>query len=744
MIKCANFFKYFVSVAMVFAVINADAAVAKRGTVSRAKVTAAARAPVVATTAVAVTQADPEPEVIVEETVVTEEPFEFEDRTSQFDDAIGGVSASGASDDDELAEMIRRQRAASDASDATETVRRTTNAMATSGQNACDMGLRKCMQAKCGADFAKCAGDTDTIWGDKMDACRRDIKCSGAEYAAFVPEIKADRDANAELANYNAIINCGNKYNSCILAECGATFSKCLGKSYGDAAIAKCRKIQNECTGLDNGLASRMMNVFAGVRQDAEKQVQRDEQRLYDLRDEMAAVCRKMGAMFDQRSLDCVYTVNFFADNATTPYASKKAYAGGVFSCDPGWFGIDVTTFKENAYRLTREQKSASSAMLGSGIGMAAGAITSGAIDRALETQKAKKELKKAEAGDEETLESDKEKNKSKDKTDEVTGENEDDSKPGAAGRRCVEAGGKWENGACAGATCDDGKKWDSSKNKCVKDKELDESEKKSEEGDNKDEEKDDSLDTAEVACGDKGGAWGNGKCSCKNKKGKDITTTNPVKDCVKPSEAGSKNDGKKESSEPADDKKKNVLSENQKKACTSKGGTLNTDFTLCLCKDRYGRSVETDNPIKNCVKPKEDKKSAEAVPAKADSQGADNKGNANISTKEKCEIDVSSRYNVLNIPRESRYNEILAQLRQENDDKIAVCVDTPVGDSGLEFSCSGTGQPTCIGKLKSGEKPKDKVDENCWACVCGTSEVVLKNKAREQFIDEKVKQECE
>ena len=185
------------------------------------------------------------------------------------------------------------------------------------------------------------------------------------------------------------------------MAECGATFSKCLGKSYGDAAIAKCRKIQNECTGLDNGLASRMMNVFAGVRQDAEKQVQRDEQRLYDLRDEMAAVCRKMGAMFDQRSLDCVYTVNFFANNSTTPYASKKAYAGGVFSCDPGWFGIDVTTFKENAYRLTREQKSASSAMLGSGIGMAAGAITSGAIDRALETQKAKKELDQAKEDDE-------------------------------------------------------------------------------------------------------------------------------------------------------------------------------------------------------------------------------------------------------------------------------------------------------------------------------------------------------
>ncbi len=399
MIKCLDFFKYFVPVAMVFVGINADAAVAKRGTVSRAKVTAAARAPVVATTAT-VTQVTSEPEA-VEEVAVPEETFEFEDRTGQFDDAIGATKMSGGVDDDELTEMIRRQRAAADASDATETVARAANAMSVSGQNACDMGLRKCMQAKCGADFAKCAGDTDTVWGDKMDACRRDLKCSGVEYAAFAPEIKADRDANAELVNYNAIISCGNKYNSCILTECGATFSKCLGKSYGDAAIAKCKKIQNECMGLDNGLASRMMNVFAGVRQDAEKQVQRDEQRLYDLRDEMEKVCLSMGAMFDQRSLDCVYTVNFFANNSTTPYASKKAYAGGVFSCDPGWFGIDVTTFKENAYRLTREQKSASSAMLGSGIGMAAGVITSGAIDRALGTQKAKKELDQAKADDE-------------------------------------------------------------------------------------------------------------------------------------------------------------------------------------------------------------------------------------------------------------------------------------------------------------------------------------------------------
>ena len=471
MAKRIDFFRFFVPVFMaLFAVSGADAAsVAKRGAVSRGQV--ASRAPVVNKATETVTVAEPDTEV--EEVEVEEEVFEFENRSGQFDDVLGSTVSSNDSGDDELAEMIRKQKASTNASDATSATKTAARTAMTAVQNACDTGLRKCMQAKCGANFAKCAGDTDTIWGDKMDACRRDLKCSGAEYAAFVPEIKADRDANAELANFNAIIDCGNKYNSCIVGECGTTFSKCLGKAAGDAAIAKCKKIQNECTGLDNGLASRMMNVFAGVRQDAEKQVQRDEQRLYDLRDEMEAVCRRMGAMFDQRSLDCVYTVNFFADNSSMPYASKKAYAGGVFSCDPGWFGIDVTTFKENAYRLTRAQTAASSAMLGSGIGMAAGAVTSGAIDRALETQKAKKELKAAQEGDKADKKADKKDKKSKDKDKED--DDEDDSKPGAAGRRCEKAGGTWENGACSGATCDDGKEWSSAKNKCVKSEGADE-----------------------------------------------------------------------------------------------------------------------------------------------------------------------------------------------------------------------------------------------------------------------------
>jgi len=212
---------------------------------------------------------------------------------------------------------------------------------------------------------------------------------------------------NARVAQYNAIVDCGNKYNSCIIEKCGTTFSQCLGKSAGDKAIQDCSKIAKECQERDSGLASRMMGAFGTLRQDAEKQVIRDEEKLYALRDEMANTCKRLGAMFDERTLDCVYTVNFYAGEDNTLYASKKLYAGSTFNCEPNWFGIDVTTFMENAFRLTREQTAASSAMLGAGLGIGVGAVTSGAIDRAVDRTKAEKELKKAKKENDEAQDDD-------------------------------------------------------------------------------------------------------------------------------------------------------------------------------------------------------------------------------------------------------------------------------------------------------------------------------------------------
>ncbi|MBE6457545.1 MAG: hypothetical protein E7011_01930 [Alphaproteobacteria bacterium] len=324
------------------------------------------------------------------ETIIT-------DKSSQFDELLNtntpGTDTSGSA----LADAIRAQRAALDALDASTAAATQTKKSLSSGQNACDANLRACMMEKCGSDFTKCAGDTDTLFGTKLDACRRDLPCTGEEYSLFTTEIRADRDFNAKISLYNKTIDCGNRYNECIITQCGTYLEKCLGKSAGDLAITKCEKIAKSCTEMDSGLASRTMNVFGTLRVEAEKQVARDEERLYELRDMMRDTCNRIGAMFDERTLDCVYTVNFYAGDDNTLYASKKAYAGSTFNCDQNWFGVDITTFKENAMRLTREQKSATSALMGSGIGMGVGALTSGAIDRAIDRHRADTALKDAQ-----------------------------------------------------------------------------------------------------------------------------------------------------------------------------------------------------------------------------------------------------------------------------------------------------------------------------------------------------------
>ena len=421
------------------------AAVVQRGTTTARPSTAsnvnvAARMPTVSTTVNTTTQEETAVETtpVVEESEQEAEPLIIENKSSQFDEILDETtSSSTSSSDNEMAELIRKQRAAYDAQDAASTASQSMQTALATGQNACDVALRKCMQEKCGNDFSKCSGDTDTTWGNKIDSCRLNTECTGEEYSKFATEIKADRDMAAQLSQYNEIIDCGNRYNDCIITQCGTTFSKCLGKTAGDAAIKACETIANNCTQQDSGLAGRVMQVFGTLRQDAEVQVKADEERLYALRDQMRNQCQAMGAMFDDRSLDCVYTVEFYAGDDSTLFASKKAYAGNSFSCTPNWFGIDVTTFMENAYRLTRSETSATSAFMGAGLGVAAGSITSGAIDRAIDRGKAEKALKDAEKEHEENF-GDKDKDNTKKekttKTEENSESNETSATSGSEG----------------------------------------------------------------------------------------------------------------------------------------------------------------------------------------------------------------------------------------------------------------------------------------------------------------------
>ena len=390
------------SVFMVCDDANAAGRVAVRNTPStRRTITTTNRQPTntTVTTTAATTETTTEPVVEPEPAlaVVEPEPTIIENKTNQFNDVL---SESGASSRDatvsNMAELIKKQRAAFEAQENAEFAQQEQQKALATGKNACDSGLRKCMSETCGANFTKCALDGDTMFGEKLNKCRRETTCTGEEFRLFTTEIKADRDFNVQMASYTSVIECGNSYNSCIQTECGATFNKCLGKTAADKAIKKCSAIAKNCTEQDSGLASRMGTVIGKLRENAEKDVKTDEARLYELRDLMRKQCEHLGAMFDERSFDCVYTINFFAGtNQSSPLASRKAYAGSSFVCNQEWFGINATTFKENAYRETRSQTAASSAMLGSGLGTAAGLISSNAIGRALETQAAKKDYKK-------------------------------------------------------------------------------------------------------------------------------------------------------------------------------------------------------------------------------------------------------------------------------------------------------------------------------------------------------------
>ncbi len=373
----------------------ADAAVTSRPTAAnaaaavRAQNRTTARVPTtnVSSSVATTPEIEPEPEPVIEPDPEPEVPIIVDNKTSMFEDIMSDLGALESDmSNDERAAAIRRQRALLD----------TPSQESTAGVNmgragACDTNLRKCMMEKCGNDFTNCANDSTTIWGQKIELCRAKTECTADDYALIAPEILADRDMNVRMQHYNSVINCGNRYNNCIFTQCGTTLNKCLAKKDGDNAISKCASIANECKSMDNGLASRVMGVFGDLRKIATAQVQKDEARLYELRDLMRNQCNRFGAMFDERTLDCVYTVNFFAGEDRTLMASKKLYSGDTFQCNANWFGIDITTYIENAQRLTRSQKSASAAAFGAGAGTAAGLASSGAIGRALKTQRAEK-----------------------------------------------------------------------------------------------------------------------------------------------------------------------------------------------------------------------------------------------------------------------------------------------------------------------------------------------------------------
>ncbi len=374
---------------------SADAAVAQRGRATASR-TPVARKSVTTTQKELIKELEPEPETPTEPIKVETEPLKI-DLSDMADSLTNVVSKLGNEDEHMMAKKIEIAKQKEKYRQAEQELNdKITNATIPDTADKCYTALNTCIMEKCGTDYSKCANDSTAQFDAKMTACRGKSECSGREYELMAAEILADRDANRIIGTYETIVNAGNEYKDCIVGKCGPTFQSCLGTTDGNNAIAKCKSIATKYESYDNGLAARMMTVFSNLRTDAEEKIALDEQSLYDLRDQMRAHCEQMGAGFDDRSLSCVFSIDFIAGEDSTIFASKKAMAGSTFICEPDWFGIDITTFRENVYRHIRSQSAATAGMLGAGVGIAGGAISSGAIGRAIETTKAKNATKAA------------------------------------------------------------------------------------------------------------------------------------------------------------------------------------------------------------------------------------------------------------------------------------------------------------------------------------------------------------
>lgn len=378
-----NINRYIIFAIAIFATLNADAAVVQRpGVTSR---TSASRVSAVSKNTTTT------PTTIVSETTTSgntsesTHDFDIKNKSVKFESLLQKLRLQYDTSDDDLARRYDEARnkynnaTSNDNNGGTDTIFPST----------CDTTLRKCMAEKCGENFTGCARDTDTLFGTKLDACRKNTNCTANEFRAYSAEIKADRTNNIKFNSFTSIRDCGVEYNACIAETCGTSYSLCIGTTSGNDAITKCSNIANRCKAMDSGLASRTLDVFAQLRQGAEQQIPIDEKTLYNLREQMESACSGSGAMFDERTFRCVYTVNFHAGENNTVYASKKLFAGDSFDCTPDWFGVDVTTYKENAYREIREESRASAALMGAGLGIGLGSVTSGAVTNAVNSRNA-------------------------------------------------------------------------------------------------------------------------------------------------------------------------------------------------------------------------------------------------------------------------------------------------------------------------------------------------------------------
>jgi hypothetical protein len=270
-------------------------------------------------------------------------------------------------------------------------------------KDSCDSRMRACVKKKCGERFQDCYADNETVWNMKVEPCAEDAGCNAAERAAALRELTADRQAEMKYGSFFEMQDCAEKYNKCIVQTCGGSnWTNCLSRNDSAKAILGCQPVADECRNIDSGLAARADKMLSTLRVAKEEEVARNEKRLREVIDLMTKECEEQGGTIDTRSYTCTYSVKLWVAelNDKEPMAIMTLHAGSPFQCTEQFFQTDLTTFKEDAIRLTRAQEGMGNMLLGAGGGLLAGNIASGGMGRMITAAKTKAAAKKAEKGE--------------------------------------------------------------------------------------------------------------------------------------------------------------------------------------------------------------------------------------------------------------------------------------------------------------------------------------------------------
>ncbi|MDR0449514.1 MAG: hypothetical protein LBG89_03610, partial [Rickettsiales bacterium] len=262
------------------------------------------------------------------------------------------------------------------------------------GKSKCETELRVCVANDCGDDMQKCMGDGDGIWSARFQKCRATTSCNGAEIGVYGDIIKEDMRVDSKLHTMQMIIEGNNMYSRCLQDNCATTqgtpmegmvgFNACVTQVRINQALDACKHIYEKFRPYDSGLQARFTTMMGQLRVEKEKRIAELQKELDEMMPQMRQECKAAGAVFDDRSGECVFTafLSVEHDGRRFTAASKKLVPGSEYQCTDKWFGIDITTFMKNAIGLTIEQKSASAAFMGAGLGVAASVGTSMIADK--------------------------------------------------------------------------------------------------------------------------------------------------------------------------------------------------------------------------------------------------------------------------------------------------------------------------------------------------------------------------